>query len=102
MRRRERVVDVDGVAGWLLGVAIDDSHTPIARIRLALTEDEFVVTARGEEAVVGKEARVVERVHVGKTADTRTEHIEETERRRDVDVQPVEERDLIGRAHPRR
>jgi stress response protein YsnF len=55
-----------------------------------LTEDEFVVTARGEEAVVGKEARVVERVHVGKNVDTRTETIKETERRRDVDVQPIE------------
>jgi stress response protein YsnF len=56
-----------------------------------LTEDEFVVTARGEEAVVGKEARVVERVHVGKTADTRTETVRETERRRDVEVEPIDE-----------
>ena len=55
------------------------------------TEEEFEVTARGEEAVVGKEARVVERVHVGKTAETRTETIEETERRRDVEVSPLDE-----------
>jgi stress response protein YsnF len=55
------------------------------------TEEEFEVTARGEEAVVGKEARVVERVHVGKTAETRTETIEETERRRDVEVSPIDE-----------
>lgn len=80
---------------------VDEPISPAA-VDSTLTEDEFVVTARGEEAVVGKEARVVERVHVGKTADTRTEHIEETERRRDVDVQPVEERDVIGRPHPRR
>lgn len=55
-----------------------------------LGEDEFVVTAQGEEAVVGKEARVVERVHVGKVAETRTETIEETERRRDVEVEQIE------------
>lgn len=57
----------------------------------ALSEDEFLVTAHGEEAVVGKEARVVERVHVGKTAETHTETIEETERRRDVEVESIKE-----------
>jgi stress response protein YsnF len=55
------------------------------------TEDEFVVTARGEEAVVGKEARVVERVHLGKAVDTRTETIDETERRRDVEVEQLDD-----------
>jgi stress response protein YsnF len=55
-----------------------------------LTEDEFVVTAQGEEAVVGKEARVVERVHVGKVAEVRTETIQETERRQDVEVEQIE------------
>jgi stress response protein YsnF len=64
-------------------------------------EEEFVVTARGEEAVVGKEARVVERVHVGKTAETRTEQIEETERRRDVEVKPIEDTN-IGKPGERR
>jgi len=61
-----------------------------AAVDAALTEDEFVVTAQGEEVVIGKEARVVERVHVGKQVETRTENIQETERRRDVDVQPLE------------
>jgi stress response protein YsnF len=56
----------------------------------ALTEDEFVVTAQGEEAVVGKEARVVERVHIGKEAETRTETVQDTERRRDVEVEPLD------------
>jgi len=60
-----------------------------AAVDAALTEDEFTVTAQGEEVVVGKEARVVERVHVGKQAETRTETVQETERRRDVDVQPI-------------
>ena len=68
-------------------------------------DEEWVVTARGEEVVVGKEARVVERVHVGKSADTRTETVEETERRRDVEIEPVEasERDEdAGIGHPHR
>lgn len=62
----------------------------------ALTEEEFVVTAQGEEAVVGKEARVVERVHIGKEAETRTETVQDTERRRDVEVEPLDT------THPRR
>ncbi|HUS29930.1 MAG TPA: YsnF/AvaK domain-containing protein [Kofleriaceae bacterium] len=69
---------------------VDEAISPNAA-DAGLTEDEFVVTARGEEAVVGKEARIVERVHVGKQADTRTETIRETERRRDVEVEPIEE-----------
>jgi stress response protein YsnF len=69
--------------------AVNEPVTPSAA-DATFTEEEFVVTAQGEEAVVGKEARVVERVHVGKVADTRTETIEETERRRDVEVQQVE------------
>src|SRR5690606_29926932 len=60
-------------------------------VESALTEDEFVVTAHGEEAVVGKEARVVERVHVGKTAETHAETIEATERGRDVEVESIKE-----------
>lgn len=68
---------------------VDERISPNA-VDQTLTEDEFVVTAKGEEAVVGKEARVVERVHVGKHADTRTETISETERRRDVEVEQLE------------
>jgi stress response protein YsnF len=66
------------------------------------TEDEYVVTARGEEAVVGKETRVVERVHVGKTVDTRTESIDETERRRDVEVEQLDDDRLHKDASTRR
>jgi stress response protein YsnF len=80
---------------------VDEPISPQA-VDATLTEDEFVVTARGEEAVVGKEARVVERVHVGKTADTRTETVRETERRRDVEVESID--DEVGKPHgvPRR
>lgn len=67
----------------------------------AFTEDEFVVTATGEEAVVEKQARVVERVRVEKEEEVRTETIDETERRRDVTVEPVEER-RQGPTTPRR
>ena len=63
----------------------------------SFTEDEFVVTAKGEEAVVGKEARIVERVHVGKTAETRTEEIHETERRKDVEVEQIAASNITGR-----
>jgi stress response protein YsnF len=50
-------------------------------------EQEFVVAEHGEEAVVQKEARVVERVRVDTEEETRTEHVEDTERRRDVEVE---------------
>jgi stress response protein YsnF len=69
---------------------VDEPISPSAA-DAALTEEEFVVTAQGEEAVVSKEARVVERVHIGKEADTRTEKVQDTERRRDVEVEPLDE-----------
>ena len=42
-----------------------------------------------EEAVVEKRARVVEEVVVGKEMRERTEHITDTVRRTDVDIQPI-------------
>ena len=62
-------------------------------------EEEFVVTATSEEPVVEKQARVVERVSVNKAAATRTETIEDTERRQEVEVEPAEK---LGRTEPRR
>jgi uncharacterized protein (TIGR02271 family) len=44
------------------------------------------MTARGEEAVVAKEARVVEEVIVRKTADEEVRDIDDTVRRTDVEV----------------
>jgi len=75
---------------------VNEPISPSA-VDAALTEDEFTVTAQGEEVVVGKEARVVERVHVGKQAETRTETVQATERRRDVDVQPLGKSDTERR-----
>jgi uncharacterized protein (TIGR02271 family) len=56
---------------------------------LNLGDREFELRERGEEAVVAKQARVIEEVAVGKTAEVRTETIEDTVRRQDVDVEQL-------------
>lgn len=63
---------------------------PAGATEAAFEEGEYVVEAHGEEPVIQKEARVVERVEVAKHAEQRTETIEGTERRRDVEVEPIE------------
>jgi uncharacterized protein (TIGR02271 family) len=65
----------------------------------ALSGDPFQertieVEERGEEAVVSKEARVVEEVVVRKEADQRTETISDTVRKTEVDVE--DERNVRG------
>ena len=52
----------------------------------AFSERTIDMTATGEEAVVGKTARVVEEVVVSKTADERVEEIDDTVRRTDVEI----------------
>ena len=52
----------------------------------AFRERSIDLTATAEEAVVGKTARVVEEVVVSKTASERTEEIDDTVRRTEVDV----------------
>ncbi len=49
------------------------------------------LTETAEEAVVGKDARVVEEVVVGKVAGERTEHISETVRRTQVEMEELPE-----------
>lgn len=49
-------------------------------------EREIEVTETAEEAVVGKQARVVEEVVVSKTADQHTETVSDTVRRTEVDI----------------
>jgi stress response protein YsnF len=66
-----------------------DEPLPAGAADSTFTEQQYEVTATGEEAVVGKQARVVERVRVDKEASTRTETIEDTERRREVEVEPA-------------
>ena len=74
-----------------INISREKVNEPIspAEAEASLAEKEYVITATGEEAVVGKEARVVERVHIGKEAETRTEAIEDVERRQDVEVEPT-------------
>jgi uncharacterized protein (TIGR02271 family) len=57
-------------------------------------ERTIEVEERGEEAVVSKEARVVEEVVVRKEADQRTETISDTVRKTEVDVE--DERNVRG------
>jgi uncharacterized protein (TIGR02271 family) len=52
----------------------------------AFRERTIDVTATGEEAVVGKTARVVEEVVVSKTSGERVEEIDDTVRRTDVEI----------------
>ncbi|WP_174298807.1 YsnF/AvaK domain-containing protein [Sphingomonas bacterium] len=52
----------------------------------AFREQTIDVTATGEEAVIGKTARVVEEVVVSKTSDEHVEQIDDTVRRTDVEI----------------
>ena len=52
----------------------------------AFRERTIDMTATGEEAVVGKTARVVEEVVISKTADERTETVSDTVRKTDVEI----------------
>ena len=49
-------------------------------------DETITLTETAEEAVVGKNARVVEEISVGKEATTRTEEIRETVRETEVDI----------------
>lgn len=55
-----------------------------------VTNQTLEVIEHDEEAVVSKEARVVEEVRIGKEASERTETITDTVRRTDVDVEEVQ------------
>jgi len=52
-------------------------------------EADFVVRGTGEKAVVAKDARVVEEVVIGKDVSERTETINDTVRRSEVDVEKI-------------
>jgi uncharacterized protein (TIGR02271 family) len=60
---------------------------PVSDADLAnLQQGSFEVREHDEQAVVEKQARVVEEVHVKKNVQERTENIQDTVRRTDVDV----------------
>lgn len=52
-------------------------------------EGDIELTERSEEAVVSKQARVVEEVSVGKTVEERDQVVNDTVRRTDVDVEQI-------------
>lgn len=52
-------------------------------------EGDFTITERAEEAVVSKQARVVEEVEVGKRVEEHDQVIRDTVRRTDVDVEEI-------------
>lgn len=54
-----------------------------------LQQGSFEVRERDEQAIVDKQARVVEEVHIKKNVEERTETVQDTVRRTDVDVQEV-------------
>jgi uncharacterized protein (TIGR02271 family) len=60
----------------------------------AMREATYEVTETGEEAVVAKQARVVEEVVINKEATERTETIRDTVRRTDVDVDELDSDDV--------
>lgn len=74
----------------------------------AFKDQTFEVREFGEEAVVAKEARVVEEVTVGRTVEDRTETIRDTVRRSDVEVEELDaveeidtqKADPVGRKAP--
>jgi uncharacterized protein (TIGR02271 family) len=76
--------------------AADETLSP-AEAERAFKDETIEVQTTGEEAVVAKEARVVERVDIGKEAGTRTEHVRATERRQDVEVEAIGEDDEESR-----
>ncbi len=69
----------------------------------AFKDQTFEVREFGEEAVVAKEAHVVEEVTIGRTVEDHTETVRDTVRRSEVEVEELEERDVqstdpIGKA----
>ncbi len=56
----------------------------------AAREGDINVTTRAEEAVVSKQAKVVEEVNIGKTVSEREEAVRDTVRRTDVDVEETD------------
>jgi uncharacterized protein (TIGR02271 family) len=59
-------------------------------------EGEIELTERAEVPVVGKQARVVEEIEVGKTVEEHEETIRDTVRRTDVDVEEFDETSNTG------
>jgi uncharacterized protein (TIGR02271 family) len=74
---------------------VDRAATP-ADIN-SFKEGEISMTEHAEVPVVGKEARVVEEVRISKDVEEHDEHVRDTVRRTDVDVQNLTEEQLRTR-----
>ncbi len=80
-------------------VQLREEHVTVARRAVdepasaadidAFREGTMEVRETAEEPVIGKTARVVEEVEVGKAVTERTETVSDTVRRADVDVEPL-------------
>ncbi|HXG85040.1 MAG TPA: YsnF/AvaK domain-containing protein [Pyrinomonadaceae bacterium] len=68
----------------------------------ALKEGDFVVTEKAERAVVGKQARVVEEVVIGKDVTERDETVSDTVRRTDVEVEELSDEQPRDRSNTNR
>ncbi len=62
---------------------------PVTSVDRAFAPREVVLTETAEEAVVGKDARVVEEIVVGKVATEHTETIHDTVRRTEVELEEL-------------
>ena len=67
---------------------------------VAFKEENFELRETAEEAVINKQARVVEEVVVGKTATDRTETVHDTVRRTDVEVEQLGTQHMARNADP--
>jgi uncharacterized protein (TIGR02271 family) len=61
-----------------------------------LQQREVEMRATGEEPIIGKEARVTEEMVIRKTAEQRTENVQDNVRRTEVDVEGAGGRDFEG------
>ena len=81
-------------------VSLHEEHVTVERhlVDRPATEQDLAtggqrtieLTETAEELVIGKSAQVVEEVHIGKVGSERTEHIQDTVRRTEVDVEALE------------
>jgi uncharacterized protein (TIGR02271 family) len=67
---------------------------PVSDADTAFAEDTIELTESAEEAVVAKQARVVEEVVVSKDVEERTETVRDRVRRTDVEIERVDEQDF--------
>ncbi|HXG82570.1 MAG TPA: YsnF/AvaK domain-containing protein, partial [Pyrinomonadaceae bacterium] len=65
----------------------------------SIKEGDFVVKESAEQAVVAKEARVVEEVVIGKDVTERTETVNDTVRRTEVDVEDLSAEQMKNRSN---